>query len=75
MVTNTKLHWHCFAFSGKTLQDEDCFSTTYMGYHDKEITLPRIEEAKSAAKINQEAVLLYVSYLGYMTKEEFTVNE
>lgn len=75
MVTNTKLHWHCFAFSGKTLQDEDCFATTYMGYHDKNITLPRINEAKVASNINEGAVLISATYLGHMTRKEFLVNE
>jgi hypothetical protein len=64
-------HWYCFAFVGNSVEDgKECRSCTYTGYLDKLITMPRIKENEQYAGMKDGAVLLSVSYLGYMTKEQ-----
>lgn len=68
-----KLHWYCFAFIGTIIQSyKSGHSSCYQGFILKDkITLLDIKEAKSWARTNEDSVLLSVSYLGYMTEEEF----
>jgi hypothetical protein len=66
-----KKHWYCFAFVGGQAEfGRECRACTYTGYQDKLITMPRIKENKRYAGVKDDAVLLSVSYLGYMTKEQ-----
>lgn len=64
------LHYFCFSYIGKDLETgRDCQGSTYVGYHDKLITKPMIDRNKELAGVTNEAVLIAVSYLGFMTKE------
>jgi hypothetical protein len=66
-----KKHWYCFAFVGNSVEDgKERRACAYTGYPDKLITLPRIQENEQYAGMKHGAVLLSVSYLGYMTKEQ-----
>ena len=60
-------HWYAYAFFDNN--DRAC---TYVGHIDNVVTKPRIEEAKVAAGVGPNAVLVGVSYLGLMTKHRFT---
>lgn len=66
------LHWYCFSYIGKLLKDgSHCNACTYTGYEHKEVTLGMIKENKRNAGVADDAVLISVSYLGHMTREEF----
>ena len=65
-----KLYWYSFSFTRGNEQ-----GSTYMGYENKLITLNRITEAKAAAKMPIDSVLLSVCLLGLMTKDEFLNNQ
>lgn len=60
-----KLHYYCFSFI-----DEAGYSSCYKGQIEKEVTLKDITQAKIDAQAKENAVLLAVSYLGYMTKNK-----
>lgn len=67
-----KKHWYSFSFSGiEKDSGRQCNASTYIGYEDNVVTMSRIKYAKYAAGVSIDAVLLNVSYLGYMTKEQF----
>ncbi len=64
------LHYYCFSYIGKDSETgEDCQASTYTGYPEKGITMPMIDENKKNACVNNGAVLLAVSYLGFMTRD------
>lgn len=70
-MDNTKLHYYCFSF-----KSTNGISTTegsaYIGYVEKDfITMARLNAAKAGAEMPQNAVVVSISYLGYMTPEEF----
>lgn len=68
-----KLHYYALSFNF-----HDGFrhghACAYMGYPEQMVSVPRINEAKQAAGIPKDvsAVLVGLSYMGYMTKEEVT---
>lgn len=67
-----KSHWYCFAYIGNDLNSNlACHASTYTGYKNKKVTMDRIMKNKAHAGVTDEAVLLSVSYLGYMSNEEF----
>lgn len=67
-----KKHWWSFVFS-QTTNKTTITSSVYMGWEQGEyVNIPRINSAKEAAGVSQEAVMLSCSYLGYMTKELMT---
>jgi len=67
------MHWYCFSYHGKTLDGGlDCESSTYTGYPLKKVTMKMINENKENAGVTLLAVLTGCSYLGHMTREEFT---
>ena len=69
---DVKKHWYSFSFSGiHNASKLQCNASTYIGYADKFINQSRILYAKEAAGVSVDAVLLDVSYLGYMTKDHF----
>lgn len=69
---DVKKHWYSFSFSGiDNASKSQCNASTYIGYADKFINKSRILYAKEAAGVSVDAVLLNVSYLGYMTKDHF----
>lgn len=45
--------------------------STYVGYDDQLVTLPRMNAAKSGAEIPPNATLINLAYLGYMTHDQF----
>ena len=64
-------HWYCFSYNGTNPQTGlDCAASTYAGYERQRVTKPMIDENKKHAGVNEGAVLIAVSYLGYMTREE-----
>lgn len=72
-MTN-KLHWYCFTFyevQGNTISH----SSVYGGYLDQNVTMFRIEEARTNAKTSSGSTLLSCSYLGHMTSEHFRSGE
>jgi len=64
-------HWYCFSYTD-IAGSISIFASTYTGYIRKGITMQRINENKKNANVRGEAVLVSCSYLGYMTREEFT---
>lgn len=71
MKDTEKKHWFCFSYRGYNLDDGlTCDASTYTGYNHKNITLKAIKENKVHAGVRDSAVLISVSYLGYMNKEE-----
>lgn len=63
-----KLYWFCFSY----VDNARIYASTYTGYSDKSVTLKHIKENKTYAGVSDNAVLLSLSYLGYMTRMEFT---
>ena len=72
-MSDEKLHYFCFSYAGQEADSkQQCHACTYTGYDDKIITRAMIEQNKEYAGVTQNSVLLSVSYLGYMTKAEFS---
>lgn len=70
-----KYHFYALNYIGDSVQSGDSsIATTYSGYPDKLLTLSRIEEAKAHARVGPNSTLVAATYLGYMSKEEFTAN-
>lgn len=66
------LHWYAFSFRYEARGIKQC-GCTYIGYPQKDkITKTRIDEAKVAAEVHEDAVLLGISYLGKMTRAQMT---
>lgn len=63
-----KKHWYLYSFSTDALR----FKNVYVGQHNKEITMKDINFAgrKSPPSLGK-SILISVSYLGYMTQDEF----
>ena len=73
IILEEKLHWYALSFTfqnGATMGN----ACTYTGYPEQLVTVPRIEQAKEAAGIRnpKSAVLIGLSYMGYMTHAEVT---
>jgi len=69
------MHWYSFTYMGASLDcGGTCNASTYTGYLDKKVTVPRIHENKANAGVVDGATLVAVCYLGYMTKAEFTTD-
>jgi hypothetical protein len=64
-------HWFAFSFAYMD-QSRNVQASVYIGYPDRQITLARIDGAKKDAEVPETSVLLAVSYLGCMTKAEFS---
>lgn len=67
-----KKHWYSFTYLGNS-PDTNCrmYATAVCGYEKKDfITLLEINRNKYESGLDDKAVLLSVSYLGKMTKEE-----
>lgn len=71
-MSEVKRHYYCFSYSGRDSLGNSYEANTYTGYKEKEITLSIINENKVYAGVSTNAVLISVSYLGYMTVEAFT---
>ena len=67
-----KKHWYCFSYIGRTIDgDRQANGCTYTGYERQEITFVDIQENKTSAGLNQDAVLVGLMYCGLMTIEQF----
>ena len=62
-----KFHYYSFAFA-----TDHTRASVYIGYSDQVITMSRIAEAKKAASVSCNSVLLSCCYLGHMTRHEMT---
>lgn len=47
------------------------YGNVYMGFDTQQVTLARINDARSKANMKDGATLTDCSYLGYMTTDEF----
>jgi len=63
-------HWFCFTFSDMR-DSNQVIACTYTGYDCKNININRINDNKAHAGVSPSAVLMGISYLGYMTKDDF----
>jgi hypothetical protein len=71
----SKLYWYLFAFSGiDSEKGVQCQASTYTGFKKKGITLAIIQDQKTCAGVTQKAVPIAINYLGYMTKDKFTLK-
>ena len=61
-----KKHWYALTF-----QAAIGVCSTYVGYNDTLLSLPRIKKAKEGADFPPTAVLVGATYLGHMTEDEF----
>lgn len=69
-----KLYWYCLTFRGYDVGTGNiCYATTYTGQTRKgrEFSMREIAKQKLLAGVRDCAVLISVSYLGHMTKDEF----
>jgi hypothetical protein len=63
-------HWFIYTFM--YINENYKIVTNFtMGYSSKRINKADIAEAKSLAHAPENAVVMNISYLGYMTQEEF----
>ena len=69
-----ELHWYCFSYIGGHANGHTgtVSGSTYSGFTFKKITLKIIKDNKANANMNDDAVVVSISYLGLMTREEFT---
>lgn len=72
-VEHVFMHWYCLSYIGKDiLHGLNANASIYIGYKQKGITLSEIERNKGEAGLKNDAVLISATYLGYMTREQFT---
>jgi len=75
MPNEEELHWFCFSYIGNALEcgglGNGC---VYSSYRSKNITLGMIKDNKGGAGLRDDATLISVSYLGYMTRKEFAAE-
>ena len=65
-------YWFCYSFIGTSIESgQQSYASVYIGYMEDLITKDRITEAKEAAGVRSDCVLLSVTRLGYMTKAIF----
>ena len=70
-----KKHWWCFVFT-ETISGVVKTNSVYLGWEcGQYVNIPRINSAKDAAVVGQEAVMLSCSYLGHMTQETMVLGE
>lgn len=70
-MSDKKLHWFSFVYICKDAKSgQDVTASTYTGYKTKNITVKIVAENKENAGVTDEAVLIDLPYLGYMTKAE-----
>ena len=63
---------HYYSFSFATFEGgQHVYASSYAGYNDPVVSLPRIEQAKRTADVGRDSVLLSCCYLGAMTTDEF----
>lgn len=72
-----RLHWYCFTYKGKVIEcGSPADASTYKGYEAKDfITLKMIKDNKRKAGLTDSACLINITYLGYMTKQEFIYDQ
>lgn len=70
-----KRHWYALSYRGRD-RESGCTAdaVTYTGYPENALTMARIQAAKADAGVDDKAVLVCATYLGHMTKEEFTAQ-
>lgn len=61
-----KQHYYSLTFSA----GQDRMGSVYIGYNDQSVSYQRLIEAKQAAGMPLNSVVIAVCYLGYMTGEE-----
>jgi hypothetical protein len=71
-----ELYWYALVFQ-KSVQNSAGYSATttasiYMGWPSRKVTLERIAAAKKGVDVPDDAVIISCSYLGFMTRAEFT---
>jgi hypothetical protein len=69
-----KLHYYAFSFGHLNVPEHSVQSRldcVYRGFPDNFVTARRISQAKGDTMLPGNCVLMGVSYLGHMTKEEF----
>ena len=71
METEKRMHWYCFSYVG-AVDSGLQHGCSYVGYESENITHRNIKENKRNAGMKDDAVLVSVTRLGYMTKQEFT---
>ena len=70
-----KRHYYniCFQqFADPSKNIEHCLANTIVGYVNQHVTLPDINSARDKSGLSEKAVLMSVSYLGYMTEATMT---
>lgn len=65
------LHWFCFTYT-ETTDAGVVYADTYTGYPTEHVTKQMIEQNKEYAGVTKKAVLMAMSYLGWMPTNEFT---
>lgn len=74
-----KKHWFAFTYTGKNRDGSpgQAWSSAYTGYAQREssVTMAMIQENKAFADVADDATLISVSYLGFMTRDEFTAGQ
>lgn len=74
----SKKHWFCFCYTGRSSDSSErgqTWANTFTGYPCKEVTVQMINENKANAGVDENATVVSVSYLGYMTRQEFVGDE
>ena len=63
-------YWYCFVF-----RTQDKYSSCYGAYSKKCINLNRIKESKKFAGLDDDSLMISCTYLGFMTKIEFSEGD
>ena len=67
-----KLYYYCFSFKGLTPNGSNADASSYAGYESQPFfTFKEIDKQKINSGLTVGAVLLSITFLGVMTKEEF----
>ena len=70
-----KKHFYIFTFQSPLGGGGFSFMESTGCFEQRHITLSGIKSAKAGANVSPEAVIINISYLGHMTKDEFTDAE
>lgn len=69
------LHFYTFTFMDSRQQGETTHATAFVGIPEPKVTPKVIAAARRTAEVSPTAVLLSVSYLGEMTREEWDAGQ
>ena len=66
------LYWYSFSFYESKRGKGITFASVSLGLEDKNVTLADINLAKNTLGLPRSAIIISISYLGYITEKAYT---